>query len=78
MPSTVKESTKQELLMRLGQKLHEGLADEKIALVPNAGAKDFKTELERVSTLIDYVKTKQVELRAKAKEKGKSSRNKTL
>lgn len=67
MPSQEKESAKKELLLQLGQKLYDGLTDEKISLVPDAGSKDFETELERVSTLIDYVKNKQKELRSKLK-----------
>ena len=70
-----KESVKKELLMRLGKKLYDGLADEKIALVPNAGAKDFQTELARVTTLIDYVKNKQKELQPVSKGTDRVSRN---
>ncbi len=75
MTAQAQESAKKELLLLLGRKLHEGLADEKIALVPDAVAKDFRSELERVTTLIDYVENKQRELQAKVKGAGRSSRN---
>ena len=73
-----KESAKKELLLLLGRKFYSGLANEKITVVSDPGAKDFGPELERVTTLIDYVKNKQKELRPEAKEIDKSSRNKRL
>jgi len=53
-----KENTSKTWLLRLGQKLYEGLRDEKIVLAPDSGATDFQTEVERVTALIDYVKNK--------------------
>ena len=58
-----KENTSKTWLLQLGQKLYEGLSDEKIALTSDAGATDFQTELERVTALIDYVRNKQKSLR---------------
>jgi len=57
------EDAPKSWLLKLGQKLYEGLSDEKIALTSDAGATDFQTELERVTALIDYVRNKQKGLR---------------
>jgi hypothetical protein len=53
------DKNKKELLLKLGRKIYEGLKEEKILLDVSDEDQDFKTEIERVRTLIDYVKNKQ-------------------
>ena len=46
-----KGSARKELLLQLGRKLYDGLGDERIALVPNTGGQNFRTELPRHNIL---------------------------
>jgi hypothetical protein len=65
---------KRSWLLKLGEKLYEAVAAERVVLSSRTGAKDFQTELERVTALIGYVRNKLENFRAQAQEENPVSR----